>query len=218
VLSAEVYGSACTGAVTENNALKPTTPCGAAKLAAESYGQVFYICYKLPTVVLRLFNVYGPRCHQEGDCGEVIPKFMLRGMAGRSTVVFGGGVHTRDFNYVEDSARTILSGGLQGADIEQIIIIGSRIETNVNHLAQTISEVLANPEIPIVHDDPRPGDIARMYADGTKAREILGYAPKISLRGGLARLKDWYAGKAENLATEVVHNWELDAIQGVLKH
>lgn len=219
--SAEVYGSACTGAVTEENALKPTNPYGAAKLAAESYAQAYFICYRVPTVVLRLFNVYGPRCHQEGDCGEVIPKFLLRSMAGRSIVVFGDGNQTRDFNFVEDSARAILTAGIRDEAIGQIINIGSGIETSVNHLARTIKEVVGNQEVPITHDNPRPGDIARMYADGTKARKLLGYSPKITLREGLLRLKEWYSERAQFLddllATEVVHNWELDQIQGVSK-
>jgi UDP-glucose 4-epimerase len=213
--SAEVYGSACTGAVAEDNTLKPTNPYAGAKLAAESYAQAFHICYGMPTVVLRLFNCFGTRSHQEGDCGEVIPKFMLRSMAGKSMVVFGDGKQTRDFNFVEDTASAILSAGLCDAAIGQIINIGSGIETSVNHLAATIKDVVANPNVPIVHDAPRPGDIARMYADGTKARQLLGYAPRISLRDGLLRLKQWYESRSESandlLKTEIVHNWELAA-------
>ena len=110
--SAEVYGAACSGPVREDNEMAPTNAYAAAKLGAESYVRAYNISYGMPTVVLRLFNTFGPREHHEGDCGEVIPKFLLRALAGKPLVVFGDGTQTRDFNFVSDTAGAILAAGL----------------------------------------------------------------------------------------------------------
>ena len=69
----------------------PSTVYGASKLAGECYARAFYRAYGYPTVVVRPFNTYGPRCHHEGDSGEVIPKFLLRCLANRPMVIFGDG-------------------------------------------------------------------------------------------------------------------------------
>lgn len=214
--SAEVYGSACHGPVAEQNELAPTNPYGAAKLAAESYVRSYHTCYGLPTVVLRLFNAFGPREHHEGDCGEVIPKFLLRARAGRPLVVFGDGTQTRDFNFVADTARAILEAGLRPAAVGHVINVGSGVETSVNDLARMVIEVVGDPGVEIVREAPRPADIARMCADGTKAREILGYTPEVSLVEGLRRLDSWYLDEGitseDLLAAECVHNWVGDEV------
>ncbi|MBU4213183.1 MAG: GDP-mannose 4,6-dehydratase [Actinobacteria bacterium] len=214
--SAEVYGSACHGPVVEENELAPTNPYGAAKLGAESYVRSFHTCYGLPTVVLRLFNAFGPREHHEGDCGEVIPKFLLRALAGRPLVVFGDGTQTRDFNFVADTARAILEAGLRPAAVGHVINVGSGVETSVNDLARMVIDVVGNPGVEVVHEAARPADIARMCANGTKARDILGYTPEVALADGLRRLNDWYAKEGMTfeslLMDECVHNWVGDEV------
>ena len=210
--SAEVYGSACRGPVREDGEMAPTNVYAGAKAGAEGYTRAYHVCYGVPTMVLRLFNTFGPRCHHEGDCGEVIPKFLLRAMAGKPLVVFGDGNQTRDFNYVEDTARAILTAGLCKDAVGKVMNIGSGRETSVNEIARAVIEVVGNPRVEVVHDAPRPGDIARMCADGSRARAILGYAPEVPLTVGLARLKEWYektGASADGLLTEeCVHNWD----------
>jgi UDP-glucose 4-epimerase len=219
--SAEVYGSACRGPVREDNELAPTNVYAGAKLGSEGYARAYHACYGVPTVVLRLFNAFGPRCHHEGDCGEVIPKFLLRAMAGKPLVVFGDGHQTRDFNYVEDTARAVLAAGLCEDAVGTVMNVGSGRETSVNEIARAVIEVVGNPRVEVLHDAPRPGDIARMCADGSRAREVLGYAPEIPLRDGLARLRDWYVktgASADGLLTqEVIHNWDGEELKSVAK-
>ena len=91
--------------MTEDHPTFPCTVYGASKLAGECYTRAYHRTYGYPTVVVRPFNTYGPRSHHEGDSGEVIPKFMLRCLAGRPLIVFGDGTQTRDFTYVSDTAR-----------------------------------------------------------------------------------------------------------------
>jgi UDP-glucose 4-epimerase len=192
----------------------PTTVYGASKLAGECYTRAFHRTYGFPTVIVRPFNTYGPRSHHEGDSGEVIPKFMLRCLAGRPMVVFGDGTQTRDFTHVRDIARGIQLAGLTGDVIGETINLGSGTEIAVRELAREVSAVAAGPHAAdIVWDAARPGDVLRLCADATKARRLLKFEPRVSLRQGLSELRDWYLGLGRSpealLAEEVPRNWEL---------
>jgi UDP-glucose 4-epimerase len=188
------------------------TVYGASKLAGESYTRAFWETYRYPTVVVRPFNAYGPRCHHEGDSGEVIPKFMLRCLAGRPMVIFGDGTQTRDFTFVEDTAAGILAAGISADSIGQTINLGSGKEIQINDLAETMVKILGTGKATVEHVEGRPGDVLRLLADSSRAQKLLGFEPKVSLADGLTRLRDWYLslGKSpeELLQQEVVRNWE----------
>lgn len=212
VSSSEVYGTARTTPITEDHPTLPMTVYGASKLAGEAYTRAFWETYRYPTVVLRPFNAYGPRCHHEGDSGEVIPKFMLRCLAGRPMVVFGDGTQTRDFTFVGDTAGGILAAGISDSSVGETINLGSGKEIQVRELANTIAQVLGRPDADITHVEPRPGDVRRLLADSSKAKRLLGFQPSVALRDGLTLLRDWYESQGrspeELLEREVVRNWE----------
>ncbi len=212
VSSSEVYGTAMTVPMTEEHPTFPMTVYGASKLAGECYTRAFHRTYGYATVVVRPFNAFGPRCHHEGDSGEVIPKFLLRCMAGKAMVVFGDGAQTRDFTYVSDTARGIMAAGVVAATVGETINIGSGYEVTISALARDVAEVVGKPGAPITHDAPRPGDALRLYADASKARRLLGFAPTVALGEGLRRLKAWYESQGRSpeslLEGETVRNWE----------
>jgi UDP-glucose 4-epimerase len=216
VSSSEVYGTAQWAPMQEDHPTFPCTVYGGSKLAGEAYARAFHRTYGYPTVVVRPFNTYGPRSHHEGDSGEVIPKFLLRCLAGKPMVIFGDGTQTRDFTYVSDSARGIILAGTTAAAVGRTINLGSGSELTVNDLARTVAEIAGRPDAAIVHDEPRPGDVLRLYADMSQARSLLGYEPRIPLADGLRQLLSWYRAQnvspEELLRDEVIRNWDLKPV------
>jgi len=211
VSSSEVYGTAQKALIDEDHPTRPTTVYGAAKLAGESYVRARHETHGFDVVIVRPFNAFGPRSHHEGDSGEVIPKMMLRALAGRTLVVFGDGSQTRDFTYVSDTARAIIAAGVSSQVIGQTINVGAGRETTILELAKIISAMVGQNDPKIEFQDPRPGDIMRLCADAKLARDKLDYKPEISLADGLIALRDWYTAAGVNpetlLKDERVRAW-----------
>lgn len=217
VSSSEVYGTARWVPMTEEHPTFPMTVYGASKLAGECYTRAYFQTYGYPTIIVRPFNSYGPRCHHEGDSGEVIPKFLLRSMAGKPMIVLGDGTQTRDFTYVSDTARGIMIAGFTDSAIGQTINLGSGFEISINDLAQEIVSIVEQSGSGIIHDEPRPGDVLRLFAQTTKSKELLGFQPQVSLREGLIKLKNWYLSSGQFpetlLKNEVVRNWDILSVK-----
>jgi len=217
VSSSEVYGGVRWAPtirweqMTEDHPAFPCTVYGGSKLAGECYARAYYRTYGYPTVVVRPFNAYGPRSHHEGDSGEVIPKFLLRCLAGRPMVVFGDGAQSRDFTFVTDTAHGILLAGEHAMAVGETINVGSGSEVTINELALRVAAVVGRPDAEVVHDRPRPGDVPRLVADVSRAKSLLGYEPNVSLEEGLERLLGWYRDShmtpEQLLEQEVLHNW-----------
>jgi len=142
VSSSEIYGTATSVPMTEAHPAFPHTVYGASKLAGECYARAYHDSFGYATVVVRPFNTYGPRSHHEGDSGEVIPKFLLRCLAGRPLIVFGDGTQTRDFQFVSDTAAGIVLAGEHPAAVGQTINLGSGGEVTINELARVVSRRL----------------------------------------------------------------------------
>ncbi len=218
VSTSEVYGTARVVPMTEGHPTFPETVYGGSKLAGEAYARAFYRTYRFPTVVVRPFNTYGPRCHHGGDSGEVIPRFLLWALAGRPLVVFGDGTQTRDFSYVQDTARGIRRAGMVDAAVGETLNLGSGRELSIAELASAVTRVVGRAETVVSHEEARPGDVGRLLADASRARDLLDYEPHIDLTEGLTRLRQWYLSSGhspeELLRAVPARNWEGPASQG----
>ncbi len=194
--SSEVYGSAVDAhePMGEEHPLLPTTPYGASKAAGELYTDSFFRSFGMATTVVRPFNTYGPRSHAKGPYGEVIPRFVARVQAGLPPVIFGDGEQTRDFTYVEDTARGLVAAALSERAVGQTVNIARGREVSMNELARAVARVLGRPDIEPQHDAPRPADVRRHSARTTRAESLLGYRAEIDLDEGLRRYVEW-AGK-----------------------
>jgi UDP-glucose 4-epimerase len=213
--SAEVYGNGIIIPIAEDHPLESNTPYGAAKLSGELYLGVYRRTYGLPSVVLRLFNTYGPREHFEGLYGEVIPRFAVRVMNGLSPVVFGDGEQTRSFHEVSDTVRAIILASEKEEAVGETFNIGGEDEITIKALANLIIERLGKKgEIEPEHVDMRPGEILRHSADMSKARRMLGFAPAYSLENGLTKYIDWVRStypNQEQLLKQISFDWRGEA-------
>ena len=185
--SAAVYGMAKDLPLRESLAPHPISPYGAHKLMAEQLCDVYGHAYGLQTVALRYFNVYGPRQDSNSDYAGVITQFAARLRADEAPVIFGDGEQTRDYVHVADVARANLLAATSDTAIGDVFNIGSGERTSLNTLLGVMGEVMGVPVV-CEHTPARTGDIRHSVASIERARALLGYAPRVSLRDGLSSL------------------------------
>jgi len=192
VSSSEVYGSAEYVPMDEKHPLNPTTPYGATKAAGEHYIHSFHHTWKLPTVIVRPFNTYGPRARTD-RYSAVIPNFVARCLAGKSPVIFGDGRQTRDFTYVSDTVDGILLAANSDELSGEVVNIARGEETSIIELAELIMKSTGKTGVvEPIFVGARPGDVQRHLADISKARRTLSYSPEIPLEEGVMKYINWY--------------------------
>ncbi len=179
--SSSVYGDTPTLPKKEDMIPRPLSPYAATKLAGEYYCQVFHEAYKLPTVCLRYFNVYGPRQDPDSQYAAVIPKFIKRVSEGNPPIIFDDGEQTRDFTFIKDAVEANILAAEN--DVCGIFNIASGKNITINQLAKLVITI-AGKNVGLIHQEPRPGDIRHSLADISKARTF-SYEPKYSLEVGL---------------------------------
>ncbi len=183
--SAAVYGDPDRVPVGESHPLRPNSPYGLSKLAADHYARLYTELYDVPAVALRYFNVYGPGQSAETYSG-VISAFIDRTREGEPLTIHGDGTQQRDFVHVRDVVRANLAAATT-REVGRAFNVGTGVSVSIRELAELIRDVTGS-DSPIVHDDPRPGDIQVSRADITAARAALDYEPAIALRDGLSAL------------------------------
>ncbi len=182
----------------------PKSPYAVSKLAGEHYCKVFQDLYGLETVVLRYFNVFGPRQDPSSEYSGVISRFISALARGEQPVIFGDGEQTRDFVYVKDVVHANILASRSGCGVFNIA--SGRI-TSLNQLASLIGKILGRNVRP-EHGDPRAGDIRDSLADINRAREI-GYVPGTRLEDGLVETIEWYLSRLVRLATSRNPAWSI---------
>ncbi|MBZ6495759.1 NAD-dependent epimerase/dehydratase family protein [Natrinema longum] len=182
--SAAVYGHPEELPLTETAPTNPTTPYGVQKLATDQYTRLYEDLYGLPTVALRYFNVYGPR--QQGPYSGVISTFLEQARAGDPITIEGDGQQSRDFVHVSDVVRANMRAATTDA-VGEAYNIGTGQRTSILTLAETIRSATGSSS-PIVHREPRAGDIRHSSADTSKATRDLGFTARVGLESGVRSL------------------------------
>lgn len=191
--TASVYGNA-TVYPTPESEYQTTLPYSASKFSVEHYCQVFHKAYGMPVTVLRLSNVYGPgQLTSNPYCG-VIAKFFEAAELGEPFVIYGSGLQTRDFTYVEDVMDAILAASTHSDTIGGVYNVGTGVETTVLQLAEKIRGIAGNGN-PLQHQPSRPVDLVRRRClDASLLRRTIGWSPRASLDEGLELTHLWRKG------------------------
>ena len=182
--SAAVYGHPDELPVPETAATEPTSPYGVQKLALDQYTRLYQELYDLPAVALRYFNVYGPR--QQGPYSGVISTFLEQARADEPITIEGDGQQSRDFVHVSDVVRANLRAATTDA-VGEAYNVGTGQRTTIEELAETIRDATGSSS-PIVHREPRAGDIRHSGADTSKASRELGFDARVGLESGIRSL------------------------------
>ena len=173
---------------------RPMSPYAAQKIACELLAQTWTRAYGLPCVALRFFNVYGPRQDPRSEYAAAIPRFTTRLLAGERPIVFGDGLQTRDFVHVSDVVRANQLAAVAAKAPGEVINVASGRSSSLVELIATLREAIGGSarDIAIEHQAPRAGDLRESSADISKARDLLGYQPKIQLPEGLKGVVDFF--------------------------
>ncbi len=178
--------------ISETHQLKPTSPYAGSKLAAEELALSYYYGFKLPVIILRPFNTYGPfqKTNMEGG---VVSIFVKKKLSNNNIQVFGDGTQTRDFLYVEDCADFIVKATQVNECVGEVINAGMGKDISINDLAITIIGDKNRIEH-IEHHHPQ-AEIMKLECDISKAKRLLNWEPKVSLEEGIKKLEKWIIEK-----------------------
>ena len=199
--TSEVYGTARFVPITEEHPLQGQSPYAATKIGADQLAMSFYNSFQTPVAIIRPFNTYGPR----QSARAVIPTIISQIAAGKEKIKLGALTPTRDFNYVADTVRGFEAVLKSEKAIGEVINIGSNFEVSIGETAAAIAEVMGK-RIEFITDEerlrPEKSEVERLWADNSKAKALLGWAPQYAgqegLRHGLRKTVSWFVNP-ENL-------------------
>jgi len=174
--------------IDESHPIKPASPYAGSKIAAENMVLSYYFAYGLPTVVIRPFNTYGP-FQKTGGEGGVVAVFIKNKLAGTDLQIYGEGTQTRDLLYVEDCARFVAEAGYSDLVNGQVVNAGLGRDISINELAMLIvGDSSRIKRVPHIHPQ---SEIQKLLSNSSKAKRLLGWAPRVSLEEGIQRTEEW---------------------------
>ena len=193
--SSSAYGDGEELPKLETMPANPVSPYALQKHAGELYCRLYTSLYRLETVALRYFNIFGPRQDPKSEYAAVIPRFICAALAGEGATIFGDGEQTRDFAFVQDAVRA----NLLAADAERapgaVINVATGRRTSLNQLWQAIRGI-TGVRAEARHAPSRAGDVRASVADLSRARELLGFEPAVDLHEGLRRTAEHFTKNA----------------------
>jgi nucleoside-diphosphate-sugar epimerase len=199
--SSSAYGDQPTQPKQEDMTPLPLSPYAVQKLTCEYYIQSFYRAYGLEGICLRYFNIFGPRQAADSPYSGVIAQFTYKMMAGETPTIFGDGLTSRDFNYVDNAVSANLLACLAPSAVAtgRVFNIGTGKSHTLNEVYAAIAGHLGFSGKPN-YGPPREGDIKHSLADINRATNELGYQPKAHFHEGLGKTVAWYVAEREKTA------------------
>ncbi len=188
--SAAVYGDSPKIPKVETMRPEPKSPYAITKLDGEYFLEMYRLEYGMPTVSLRFFNVYGPRQDPKSQYAAAIPIFIWRALQNKEIIIFGDGLQTRDFIYVEDIVRAIKLVTIERPEAHWVYNAARGGRITILELAKKIIQ-LTGSSSRIVHDKPRPGDVRHSQASIKRIKK-LGFKPQVTLEEGLRRTIEFF--------------------------
>lgn len=189
--SSSAYGDQPFASKRISDVTSPLSPYAAAKIACEAYCQAFYASYNLETVCLRYFNVFGPRQDPNSEYSAVIPRFVTRILQDERPVIYGDGLQSRDFTYIDNVVDANLLAAEAAGAPGRIFNVANGSSTSLLAILDELQRLLGKTIEPI-HEPARVGDVRDSLADITETRAVLGYDPKVGVAEGLKRSIDYY--------------------------
>jgi nucleoside-diphosphate-sugar epimerase len=199
--SSSEYGDTPTLPKREDLPPSPLSPYALQKVVGTEYCRLFTRLYGFETVVIRYFNVFGPRQDPSSPYSGVISLFATALIEGRQPIIYGDGEQTRDFTYVAN----VVDGVLRACDAPQAageainVACGTRI--SLNELLRVMNTIVGT-SIQAIYKEPRPGDVRDSQADITKAKKLLGYTPIVGLEEGLRHTLAWCRAESAAAASQ----------------
>jgi len=199
--TSEVYGSAEFVPITEEHPLQGQSPYSASKIGADQMALSFYRSFDTPVSVIRPFNTYGPRQSRRA----IIPTIITQIASGRRTLELGNLHPTRDFSFVEDTVRGFMAVAGSNEAVGEVVNVGSGFEISIGDLVDLIAEAM-DVSVMMETDEertrPEKSEVDRLYADISKAEQLLGWTPthggRVGFEEGLRKTAAWFS-KKENL-------------------
>ena len=197
--SSSTYGDSESLPKVEDVIGKPLSPYAITKYVNELYADVFKRTYDFDTIGLRYFNVFGRKQNPNGAYAAVIPKFVMQLMNHESPVINGGGEYSRDFTYIDNvilmNLLALTSDNSESVNQVYNTAFGER--TTLNDLVSNLKEYLSDfdpkiADVEVIYGDYRKGDVPHSLASIDKAKKLLEYQPKHSMKEGLKEAVKWY--------------------------
>lgn len=190
VSTCEVYGAGLRSKMDESHPLNPHSPYAAAKAGADRLVYSYYITYKIPAIILRPFNIYGPRQHLE----KAIPRFITSALLHEPMTIHGDGTSQRDYMHVDDvsSAIDLLIHASLKKVVGEVFNIGSGQAISILELTKLIAHYMHTEESQIHFLKDRPGQVSTFACDYHKIKKLLGWEPKKDLAAGIIETIRWY--------------------------
>jgi nucleoside-diphosphate-sugar epimerase len=188
--SSSEYGNTPTLPKREDMTPSPLSPYALQKVMGTQYCQMFTRLYGFETVVIRYFNVFGPRQDPTSPYSGVISVFATALSEGRQPTIYGDGEQTRDFTYVLNVVDGVLRACEAPKAAGQVINVATNGRVSLNELLRVMNTIVGT-DLKAIYKDVRTGDVKDSQADITKAKELLGYTPIVSLEDGLRRTLEW---------------------------